>query len=373
MRNTVRVLLVGLFTSAAGPAWAEGPFKPAPPPKGSPVSTKVAPAKPAPTKPAEPPPPPAIKYPPSTIEMFIRAPGSPSPRGQVTKQAARVVDLDGVPLEDVRQNDVQYGAVRSFRGIRLNLLISRYAPPLTTDLAILHFANGMAVPVPFRDEHVMSKMNPLVARGVRPEDAGANAPATPEFPPAMRKVEGLPAPLPLPFKGNKLVVADRAHPQVPTFQQEAFSPWLLVDSLEAIEFVNSGSYWRQFDVNPTSRDTREGLAVFTRACNFCHGVRQMGAHLGRDFIEPAPIIDVKKTPIKLFIHMRAAAGPSKNPLMPQLSQMDQDDARLLHMWLRALTEKPLVPYTIDPPPAPKAPPKDAATPPPAPTKNGRRF
>ena len=100
----------------------------------------------------------------ATVELFVRKAGSPPVWRFVEKENPRRFDLDRLPLVVVQHGDVQYQAKLEMRGISLAALIDQYRPPAGVDLAILHFANGMAVPIPFRDAAVMSRLDPFIAR-----------------------------------------------------------------------------------------------------------------------------------------------------------------------------------------------------------------
>ena len=292
--------------------------------------------------------PPAPLVLPATIELYVRKAGSPPSREATVKENPKVVDLDKEPLESVRLTDIQYDGAQRFRAVRLGLIISRYAPPGSTDLAILHFANGMAVPLPFRDDRAMKRLSLYVARGILPE---ATKETIAPLPAISRKVENYVDVKPIVFGTNKLVVGDRWHPAVPEREQAALSPWMFVDSLTAIEFVSSAAYFRQFEVNTASHESREGLAVFMRSCQFCHGARKLGASFGWDFVEPLPITEVRRSPRALFFHVayRAKSEQQAGVLMPALQYIDEDDARVLYQWLRDLPARPMPAYA---PPAP---------------------
>ena len=107
----------------------------------------------------------------ATIEVWVRKPASSSAGEPAAKGAGRdrlqAVTIDSLPLVEAKQVDVQYHGAFVFKGIGLDALIARYAPPPDVDLALLHFANGMQVPLAFRDAEVVKRLSPFLARGMR--------------------------------------------------------------------------------------------------------------------------------------------------------------------------------------------------------------
>ena len=170
-------------------------------------------------------------------------------------------------------------------------MLERVAPDASVDLAILHFANGMAVPIPFRDAAVMKRLDPFIARGMETTPRGPSVPPSSRI--AGRALSEAADPRPIVFSGNKLVVAVRWHPAVAAAAQPAFSPWRHIDTLTSIELVASRPYYGQFNVGGGPWAER-GLALFKESCQFCHGVRKVGARFGWDFVEPTPIYSYRK-------------------------------------------------------------------------------
>jgi hypothetical protein len=125
----------------------------------------------------------------------------------------------------VERYDPQYDQVRRYRGVALRHLLERLSPRPRLDLAVLHFANGMAIPVAFRDAIVMKRLDPFVARAPQPQGRNMPSPAFEAFP-AIIKKDGVEVGRPIKFLGNKIVVAERWHPEVSPAVQSAFSPWM---------------------------------------------------------------------------------------------------------------------------------------------------
>lgn len=285
---------------------------------------------------------PPTAAPPSTVEIWIRGAG-PLQADQAPRARSKRVDLDSLRLVDAKRPDAQYGGgPRAMRGIALGSVIDAGAPDASLDLAILHFANGMAVPVPFRDAEVMKRLDPFVARGM---EAKAGGPVrTGSFPEIHRKGK-TEDPRPIVFSGNKIVVAELWHPAVGASAQPAFSPWRHTDTLTDVELVATKAYYHQFEVGGGDL-VGKGQAVFQGSCQFCHGVHKVGAKFGWDFVEPAPIWSLHRPSKNLFLHVayKPLDAAERGLMMPAMSFMSQDDAELLWHWLKAVATNPLPPY-----------------------------
>jgi len=258
------------------------------------------------------------------------------------RKETRSIDLDAVPHVETRRLDLQYGGWFSYRGVSLQSLLDSYGVPPGADLALLHFANGMQVPYPFRDAALVKQLNVFVARAI------GSAPglpfATGKFPSISRAREGFVDVRPIAFGANKLVVGDRTHPAVPKEAQATFSPWMYVDSLTGIELVSAKAYYAQFDVDATP-DVRAGYRLFTESCQFCHGARGVGAAFGWDFVEPVPVYTYRGKK-NLFYHVKYKPldAAAQGLQMPALSHLSEQDATSVWRWLRAIATHPMVSY-----------------------------
>jgi len=280
---------------------------------------------------------------PATIDLWVRRPGATgSAETAAERDRARQISLDEIPLSDALRVDVHYHGTFAYRGIELAAIIAMFGPPESSDLALLHFANGMQIPLAFRDADLMRQLAPFVARGMR---LGPKRPMQiGRFPRVVRAHATVIDPRPVTFMGNKLVVADGGHPDVPAAHREVLSPWALADSLVAVEFVSRAAYYAQFDVDPDPA-AKAGERLFTQSCQFCHGVRQTGAAFGWDFVEPTPVADYRQGR-NFFLHVRYKPQDAiaRGLRMPALSYMSEDDARSLWRWLQAVADTPLRPY-----------------------------
>ena len=303
----------------------------------------------------------------TTIDIWVRAddPLDHTRGGTAARALARTdeaprartlrLDLDRLPLVDVQRVDAQYGGIHLFRGLPLQSALERFAPEPTLDLAILHFANGMAIPLPFRDAATMKRLDPFIARGMRttptgpmrlaafPEIAKPNA-ATAATATAGTKAIDV---RPIAFTGNKLVVAEAWHPAMSPAAQSSFSPWAHADTLTSIELVAAEPYYHQFEVGGDA-SVHQGLAIFRQSCQFCHGARKVGANFGWDFVEPTPIYSYHKPVRNLFYHVayKPLDAAERGLMMPAMRFMTEADATLLWHWLRAVASRPMPPYML---------------------------
>jgi mono/diheme cytochrome c family protein len=281
----------------------------------------------------------------STIEVWVRKAGATGATGageSAGRDQLQVLKLDSLPLADARRIDVQYHGAFVYRGIDLQTLIERFGPPASTDLALLHFANGMQIPLAFRNVDLMRSLSPFLARGIRlrpgrPVQLG-------RFPKISRPRAGFVDVRPITFAGNKLVVGSRNHPDVPETAREVLSPWEQADSLTGIELVSQAAYDAQFDVDPDP-GVKAGNRLFAQSCQFCHGVRRTGAAFGWDFVEPTPVAEYRGER-NLFLHVKYKPidAAARGIQMPALSYMTEDDAKSIWLWLKAVADHPLRPY-----------------------------
>jgi mono/diheme cytochrome c family protein len=274
------------------------------------------------------------------VTVGVRKTGAGGGDGLPEMAPATRIDLDSLPLVEVERFDAQYGSPGTFTGVPLEALIARIQVPTHADLALLHFANGVVVPLAYRDRAVMKRLQPFVARGMHLPDSGMTLG---KFRPVTSAVRGfLDVPL-IEFAGNKLVVAERWHPDVPARAERDLSPWVHVDSLVAIELVNAAAYTFMF---PVVKKTAPGLALFRESCQFCHGVRQVGAKFGMDFVDPVPVHQWPNIERRFYWHVRYRHPDPlvRGEMMPALKYMSEREAAAVWSWLRSAAEQPLRPY-----------------------------
>lgn len=277
------------------------------------------------------------------IAVWVRAPGNYAQGSEgppPAKANLKTLDLDKLPQQQGLRPDAQYGSSAFYRGVALRDVISAFAPPSGVDLALLHFKNGVIVPIPFRDNRLMSRLDPLIATG---RSATAQGPFAAEFPPINKQLEGYADVRQVTFSGNKLVVADRYHPDVGESAKESFSPFTAPDSLTGIEFVENSAYYRQFRPDPA---VNPGFEVFRGSCQFCHGVRKVGASYGWDFAQPLELHTYRSNPMSLYLHIRYRVEYQMTwQQMPALKHVSEEDAGQLWRWMRSVSTAPINRYT----------------------------
>lgn len=279
---------------------------------------------------------------PGTVVSVWTRPAGGAAASEAAMGERGAIDMAKLPARQIRRYDVQYGRELLFRGVPLSAVLEAARPPTSADLALLHFANGMVIPLPFRDRQAMARLDPLVAFG-----AGGPGEARPgsSFPPLVKNPPPYAEFPRTAFSGNKLVVADRWHPAVDAAAAASFSPWTLADTLVGIELVESTPYYRQFDVG-TTREARAGFAQFQRSCQFCHGSHNVGAKFGWDFSEPAPLSAHRQGGKRLYYHVRyrRTDAAERGQMMPALKFITMEDAAVLWQWLEAVGTSALPPY-----------------------------
>lgn len=263
------------------------------------------------------------------IELWTRQQGSHTGAARGREQR-KVIDVSTFEAVDAELDDAQLGAKRRYRAIKLESLLNQAAPDAKLDTAILHFRNGMAVPIPFRDAQAMARLNLSLALAVEVDGTMSTA-----FPPLRKEGAETRDKRPIFFDGNKIVAPTLWHPLVGDKAIQAFSPWKHVDRLEGIEFVNWAAYTKQFTFGRTP-DVARGQDLFLARCAFCHGVRKVGADFGWDFVEPVAVSTYRSAPA-LLTHMKYKLGdaPERGLMMPNFADVTEADAKALWKFLDA--------------------------------------
>ena len=273
----------------------------------------------------------------NTISLWTRPSGSYSDDQNPPKANLQSYAFDPAHLVKRRMLDVQYGHTAVYLGVPLGELLKAYKHAGQNDLAILHFANGMAVPVPLNASDI-GRLDAFVAVQVCLKKEACSA----DFA-EVAKEDAFAVtsdPRPITFTWNKIVLPTLWHPEVPEARQHIFTPWHHVDTLTGIEFVNAAAYYRQFELGEA-----EGLGVFRERCQYCHGVRFVGASYGWDFVTPLPIYE-KRPPEQLLNHVKYPKSRAKSMglMMPNQSDVTVTEMKAIWRWMKKAAGHPLPKY-----------------------------
>ena len=280
--------------------------------------------------------PPAPAEPPvgQVINLWIRPSGS-------AERKYVAVDLAAKPKKEVTREDIQYpGEKMKYRGVPLRSLLDAMERNGRSDMVLLHFANGMAVPLPIDDLELLKTLDPFVATELQVNNLWISA-----FPMVTKKGAEQRDVRPLKFGKNKMVVSSVVHPFTSKASQaDGFTPFFFGDTLTGIEFVREDEWYKQFDIGRTDGE-KAGFAVFKSHCQFCHSAREVGGRYGIDFIQPSPVVErIGVQGLYLHVRYRDRDAPEKGQMMPFFRDVTKDDVTALHAWLTALTTARPVPY-----------------------------
>lgn len=233
--------------------------------------------------------------------------------------------------------DAQYNRQETYLGVPLTKVLSQYKKQPHDDTIILHFANQMAVMLDLGGVE-LRELSPFIAlqRCSRPSSCDK------DFPTISKDDVDSPYqdPRPIAFNSGKLSVLNLRHQDLINPQNPIFSPWKYVDTLIGIEYVNKKAYKKQF-----SFGEEDGEQVFWHRCQFCHGVRLIGARMGWDFVNPLPIFE-KRRPEVLLNHVKYPKTRAKQMglMMPPQSDIELPEAETLWKWLKEAAQKPSPEY-----------------------------
>lgn len=249
--------------------------------------------------------------------------------GSTIDVAGKPVNLATLKSVEVTRPDIQAAGQAHYRGVTLSSVVALVKAPATADTVLLHFANGMQVPLP-RDPKQWRELDPFIALSV--ERDGVWSAAFPEVTKAGAEDRDA---RPLVFNGNKFVVSTTAHAAVPEVARlNGFTPFAYVDSLVAVELVSAAQ--RERALKGTSSETaRDGFKVFVGRCQFCHGVKLAGAKYGPDFALPR-LAEKDARELLLHVRYRDRDAAEKGLMMPFFKDVSAEDIKALLTWLRAL-------------------------------------
>jgi mono/diheme cytochrome c family protein len=280
----------------------------------------------------------AAEAPGQVIEVWVR------PNGNGERKIVQV-DLATKPKTEVTRDDLQYpGEKLHYRGVPLRSVLGVLERTNRSDLVLLHFDNGMRVPLPIDDLELLKTLDPFIATELEVNGLWLSAL------PMVKKTgaEDRDA-RPLKFRANKLVVSSPVHPfTTKAAQADGFSPFRFTGTLTGVEFVRSAEWFKQFDVGTTPQE-KAGFQVFKSHCQFCHAIKEKGGRYGPDFLTADPVAErVNIQSLYLHVRYRDRDAPEKGLMMPFFRDLARDDVTALHAWLTKLGTARPVPYVVAP-------------------------
>jgi mono/diheme cytochrome c family protein len=272
------------------------------------------------------------------VKLWVR------PNGNGERKVVEV-DLSAKPKTETRRVDLQYpGEKMRYRGVPLRSLLNTLERTNRSDLVLLHFDNGMSVPLPTDDLELLKRLDPFVATEYEVNGLWLTA-----FPMVQKAGAEQRDVRPLKFKGNKLVVSSAEYPlTTKAAQADGFSPFRYVGTLTGIEFVRSAEWFKQFDVGTTPQE-KAGFEVYKGHCQYCHGIKEKGGAYGPDFVTPAPLVErLGVQELYLHVRYRDRDAPEKGLMMPFFRDVSRDDVSALQAWMQRLGTARPVPYVVAP-------------------------
>jgi len=257
------------------------------------------------------------------------------------KLKPKTYNLKKLKKTTVKLFDIQYGAEKNYRGFWLDTLIAKYPAPPSGDLILLHFANGMIIPLP-ADPAARRAQKVFVALEIAETPGQWQG----DFKTVEKKSLTFKSPLPINFSGNKVVISSKTYTALgsETYAAGDFLPWLQTNSLTGVEYANREAYYKQFNFGVTP-DVTAGQRVFERRCQFCHGVQKIGASYGWDYVTPLKIYE-KRQPQDLYYHAKypKAKNAYFDTQMPNQQGFTLAEAQSLWKWMKAAAEQNAPPY-----------------------------
>lgn len=263
-----------------------------------------------------------------SLPYWTRSPGFYADNRQVKKSHPGTLTFK--KLKTLRFKDPHEEKVFSFKGFDLASALLQADKGSPVDTALLHFKNGMAIPVPLNQ---MKPLSLVLAVAVKRSSGWQS-----HFPDVTKNNPLLRDPRPLVFQGHKLLAHEKLASGI---SDSEFNPFLYADHLIGIEFVHDRAYLAQFPAKGHS----EGLFVFANRCRYCHGIRQVGADYGWDVVKPLPIYK-KRDAQSLLYHVKYEKNRAleQGLMMPPQANMTMEQAKALWGFFKeAATKKPL-PY-----------------------------
>ncbi len=225
--------------------------------------------------------------------------------------------------------DIQYG--KSIKAMGYDLLATLPPAPPNYDALLLHFKNGMRVPVMLADAKAMKI---FIATQIYSE---IHKKYTSEFPGIIKTDPIFNDPRPIKFMDNKIVVRTESY----SISQGKFNPFHYTDSLHKIEWIKY-KFWTAFSYVAGNAEVIAGREVFLNRCQYCHRINGKGATFGWDFVDPLPIYQ-KRNPKSLLFHVKYKKidALERGLMMPPQTGITAAEAQHLWQWMKAIALKEL--------------------------------
>ena len=268
-----------------------------------------------------------------SVQIWLRRPAESVTSGGDQRGNLRNVDLAGLTFDTLETYDIQYEAMGKYRGLHLRDLIAAYKPlPGSIDTLILHFDNGMLIPVTLSmlrgDRRIFVALEML-----------RDGKWTSNFPSSIRIAPGSKDERPITFAANKIVVGSDW-----SASKNQFTPWRHASSLVGIEFVEATGLINSF-VQEKATKYQPGKYVYLNRCQFCHAISGQGAHFGPDFTG-AFDLEAKKGWEKILAKVSKAESnaDAMKHAMPKQSDFSKSDAKELFGWVKQSKTHPFALY-----------------------------
>jgi hypothetical protein len=280
----------------------------------------------------------------SQIKMWTKKKGDYVDGNEPGKLNKKSKEMSTFKMQTITTYDVQYNKKKKYQGIYMSDLVKSYdLKNMNLDLVLFHFKNKMLIPIDLKN----AQKNKTIFLALK---VLKNKKWTSKFP-IMEKLDTVyyyRDPNPTRFDNNKVVIFGKKN----TFfyrnnkgkAVKRFTPWAHTNSLTGIEFVNARAYYRQFDISDSigknkSSDVSQGFKVFKDRCQYCHGVRMVGAGFGWDYVDPLKVSKMRdKKNLHLFVKYRKNDAFIRGLKMPNQIDLEVDETKLLWEWISAISK-----------------------------------
>jgi len=276
-----------------------------------------------------------------SVEVWTRRAGNHSLGAPLKKVAPRTIVLKNLKKTTRKGIDVQLGVEKKYRGVTLRYLLRR-SGHRTGDAVILYFKNGLMIPVP---RAALKDLDIFVATDVRTKKRKKRrAKWSSNFGTVDKPGSVSVDPRPVTFGANKIVVQTPRLPGLIDPSGESFSPWRFADTLVGIEVINQDAWDHQFTAAQAKKEriaklVVDGKRIYLKACQYCHGARDVGSTYGWDFMVPLPMYSLKK-PRDLYEHVTVEPYQrnERGLMMPTHGNLSKRDVAAVWAWNKMLAK-----------------------------------